>query len=201
MKNKNTTAKHRISNNFILTALVSLSVAACVTVNVHFPESAVQKETDSYVRDLYQIKPKTQPSPAEKTTSYLDFLGISSALAADPIFHIDSPQAMAIKESMRSRVTEVLEQKRSGQLMEGTDGLLKLSPKASEKPLLRKKLESLVANENRDRESLYREVIGSNGLSEAQLPAVRRSFVRSFQSESPSGTYIQNESGSVSQKP
>ena len=36
-------------------ALASLT-AACVTVNVNFPESTVQKATDDYVKELYKAK-------------------------------------------------------------------------------------------------------------------------------------------------
>ena len=96
---------------------------------------------------------------------------------------------------------EVLAAKRSGVLGESQDGMLVIKDSASLKPIQRKKMESLVNSENADRNLLYSEVVQSNSLATTRTMDVQKSFSRSFQSESPSGTWVESESGTWSKKP
>ena len=183
---------------------------ACVTVNVNFPESAVQKATDDYVRDLYRTKEQAKPpgskpssSPAAQATHFRfpKFEFVSQASAAEPSFNLSSPKLDSIKQSMKANVGEVLEQKKAGVLAESKDGKMSIHDAAKLKPLLKKHVEELVQAENKARDSLYAEVVSSNHLPSDTLPAVKKSFARSFQAESPSGTWVESENGAWAQKP
>lgn len=177
---------------------------ACVTVNVNFPESAVQKATDDYVRELYRTKekgkaPTAEPSKAPSTKSALDFL-IPQAYAAEFAFKVDSPKALKIRDRLAKRVDEVIQHKRAGVLGESTDGLLVLKSPDKLKALFLKKVQKLVEDENADRTELYQEVLSSNSLAKNRLKDIERSFARSFQAESPAGTWVQDADGSWTQK-
>ena len=49
--------------------LLASGFAACVTVNVNFPESTVQKATDDYVKELYKAKEKGRSGGAGSDTT------------------------------------------------------------------------------------------------------------------------------------
>jgi uncharacterized protein YdbL (DUF1318 family) len=179
----------------------------CVTVNVNFPESAVQKATDDYVRDLYRAKEKgkvTTPgqeqgtTSASKVSSSFTFALVSEAYADD--FKVQSAKADAIKARLRSRLDDLIAQKRSGAIGETNDGKLVLKD-TKLPPLLQKKVKQLIDSDNADRMDLYKEVAHLNGLGSDGLATVEKSFARSFQSLSPSGTWIQSSDGSWTQKP
>lgn len=186
-----------------LTFLAVLS--ACVTVNVHFPESAVQKATDDYVQELYRAKekgktPTTSPSPKTSLLRMIPNLGISSAWAIDLTFKVDSSKALKIRERLSKRLEEVIDAKKSGYLGESKDGLLVVYSKESIKKLLLKKIETLASDENEDREELYKEILTTNSMAKNRLIDVQKSFARSFQNASPSGTWIQADDSQWSQK-
>jgi uncharacterized protein YdbL (DUF1318 family) len=84
---------------------------------------------------------------------------------------------------------------------ETNDGKIVIHDASKLKPLLKTKVEGLVQGENRARDALYSEVMQSNHLPGDTLSSVKKSFARSFQAESPSGTWVQGEDGSWSQKP
>ncbi|MGE4108743.1 MAG: DUF1318 domain-containing protein [Bacteriovoracia bacterium] len=183
--------------------IAALAVAAgCVTVNVNFPESAVQKATDDYVRELYRSKKKDKEgeTPAVKPTGTSYFSLIPQAVAEDFSFNLDSPKAAQIKDKLAAQAEDVLKYKRAGILGESQAGLLVVrgDKKADGKalsPIEKKAVEKIVSNENELRRELYAEVLKSNNLPDTRKVNIEKSFSRSFQSMSPSNTWLQNESG------
>jgi uncharacterized protein len=206
-----------VSRMSFVSAIAMLAAAACVTVNVNFPESTVQKATDDYVKELYQAKEKGREKkppapvpgagpgaggdPAKPQTSPTSWMPelIPSAMAAeaDLNFKTDTPKATEIKKRLAANVDTVLAQKKAGNLGESNDGLLVLK---TDKPLLVKKLEPMVKAENADREDLYQEILTANQMAKGRLVDIRKSFARSFQGQSPTGTWIQDADGAWTKK-
>jgi uncharacterized protein YdbL (DUF1318 family) len=184
---------------------VSAIIVGCVTVNVNFPESAVQKASDDYVRDIYRTKeqgkaPKASPAPGTSMIHFDSF--ISTAYAeAEVALKMDSSKIETIKGKLKARVPEILAQKKEGIVGEGNDGMLVIKDASKVKPLMKKKVEDMVKDENSDRSSLYSEIVSTNHLSSSNVSQMKKSFSRSFQSESPSGTWVQSPEGTWSQKP
>lgn len=189
-----------------LAAGTMITQTACVTVNVNFPESAVQKATDDYVRDLYKAKEKGKPAPsseqsstpASKLTTFFSKVLIQDAYADD--FKVQSAKADTIKARLKSRLDDLISQKRSGNVGESNDGKLVVKA-AGLPPLLMKKVKTLVDEDNSDRMDLYKEVANLNGLGGSGISTVQKSFARSFQSISPSGTWVQDSDGNWTRKP
>lgn len=206
-----------LNNPTGITLLLMLGQLGCLSgcmtlnVNVHFPESAVQKATDDYVRELYRAKEKGRgPTPASSSApiaeptkqSRFSFPFIASAMAEDLSFKVETPKALKIRDRLSGRVAEILAQKRAGVLGESSVGTLVLKSPEKLKPILQKKIEKLVADENADRDELYTEVMQANALPKNRQKDIQKSFARSFQAESPSGTWLQDpENGSWTQKP
>jgi uncharacterized protein YdbL (DUF1318 family) len=211
-----------IASLIFFASVLPVLTSSCVTVTVNFPESTVQKATDDYVKELYKAKEKgratqkTPPAPQpgagpgagtgdpgkpDAPTSWLEQMNpIASAEAAEANlqFRTDTAKAVAIREKLAAHVSDVIAQKKAGNLGETSDGKLALK---TDKPLLVKKLDSLVKQENDDREALYEEIQTANQMPKSRLADIRRSFARSFQSESPSGTWVQDQTGAWAQKP
>jgi uncharacterized protein YdbL (DUF1318 family) len=211
--------------NLLSFSLLVGSLSACLTlnVNVHFPESAVQQATDNYVHDLYLQKGKGKPAKKEtdsptdlegtpkspttlnhpvKKQALLEYFFMSQSWAAEGTlqFRIDSPKSAKIKERLAANLTEVLTQKKAGTLGETSDGKLIIKNSQALKALFLKKVEKIVADENTARDELYEEVLISNRLPKNNLLDVKKSFAKSFQMESPAGTWIQDQNGSWRQK-
>jgi uncharacterized protein YdbL (DUF1318 family) len=197
--------------------VLALANVSCVTVNVNFPESAVQQATDEYVRDIYRTRggkngknqPGSEVTPAP-TKSEIEFrplyqlaqsILISEAHAAEGVFKADTDKALEIKTRLSSRVSEVIAQKKAGVLGETNDGLLQLKGADKLKKLQTMKVEQVVSDENADRAALYEEIRKANGVAEGRLKDIQKSFARSFQAESPSGTWLQDADGKWAQKP
>lgn len=209
-----------------------VSLAACVTVNVNFPESAVQKATDDYVRELYRAKekgktptgdPSAKPTPAPtssavetpKPVSFLTLIPSAHAQeGANLNFRVDTDKALKIRDRLSARLDEVVKLKRDGVLGETNDGNVELhndaplkkaklmaktgAKAAAEDPI--KKAQKLVESENKDRSDLYEEVLSANNIGKGRMKDIRKSFARSFQAESPSGTWVQDPEGVWTQK-
>lgn len=182
------------------------ALGGCVTVNVQFPESAVQKASDDYVRDIYRAKersksPNGEPSPTASPATGAAWSFFTEARADDDIFKMDSDKALAIKDRLKARVEEVINLKRSGAIGETNDGRLVIKEAGKLKKLQAKKAEKVVADENKDRDELYDEILRINGLQAARLKSVQKNFSRSFQAESPSSTWVESTDGKWAQKP
>lgn len=189
----------------LLFSSLILMNSACMTlnVNVNFPESAVQQATDDYVRDLYRAKEKGKTPaaiPTSKPAPKKVSLSLVSVAWAEPVFRVKSAKALDIRDKLAANLNEVLAQKRTGVLGETNDGKLEIRDPQNQKKLFLKKLQRLVDEENSARDELYEEVVHSNGLPAERLKNVRESFARSFQSESPAGTWIQDAEGNWTQK-
>jgi len=193
---------NRISLAFLLSFSLLAAFAACVTVHVNFPESAVQKATDEYVRELYKARdrkgqPAAEPSAAPAPTSeYKLPLLIAEAYADETMIQTTSPTIVAIRGRQAGRLDKINGEKRMGNLGETNQGLIVIK---TDKKILQMKLEKLVNEENKDREELFAEMMKLNPIPEAQI---RKNFSRSFQDKmSPSGTWVQSADGEWSKKP
>jgi uncharacterized protein YdbL (DUF1318 family) len=188
----------RIALASLLCFSLLAAIGACVTVNVNFPESAVQKATDEYVRELYKARDRKTPAgqPSGSPTSEFHLPVLLAVAYAEEAINMSSPEIKAIQKNQISRLDRISTEKKSGNLGENSEGLLVVK---TEKKILQMKLEKLVTEENKDREKLFAEVMKLNPIPESQL---RKNFSRSFQDKmSPSGTWVQSADGEWSQKP
>ncbi|MBY0471691.1 YdbL family protein [bacterium] len=202
---------------FLKILAASFFLGACVTVNVNFPESAAQKATDDYVRDLYKARErgKSTPTPpaAGKQSSQNEFIFLdwsigktawaaeSAAPTEAALFSLNSDKARTIKSNQAGRIDKLVKYKAKGLIGETNAGKVKLMDTGKVAELERNLVNALVQAENKDRDALYEEAVRLNGLSSEGLRNVEKTFARSFQGMSPTGTPIQAPDGSWSHKP
>ncbi|SRR6056297_190676 len=189
-------------------ALVCSVAAACVTINVYFPEAAAEQAADRFIRDV--IGPESEPqagvlppsaveqrgrSPvAALVEASLDFF-IPSAQAQSADIDIESPQINAIKARMAERHREHL----AGWFDAGAigftnDGLVEIRDRSAVGLSERRTLEQVVAAENADRNAVYREIAVANGQPDWE-DRIRETFARRWIANAKPGWYYQDASG------
>lgn len=164
-----------------------LVLAACVTINVYFPAAAAEKAADKFINGVIG------ESAAETTTGgwVLNLSPIASAHAQANL-DIDAPAVRAVQQRMSERFSSTLEAHfNSGAIGLTNDGLVALRD-ASAVPLpARAKLNAAIAEENKDRNAVYREIAVANGHPEWEAE-IRQTFARRWVDRAREGWYYQD---------
>ncbi|MGO4503064.1 MULTISPECIES: YdbL family protein [unclassified Dyella] len=193
----------------LLTTLL-VALVGCVTINVYFPEAAAQKAADQFIGTVLdssapaQPAKDDQPAPPKKNNQpsamLLDLL-IPAAYAADaPNLRVQTATTEAIHGRMQARFRDTLTPLfNSGAVGFTQDGLVAVRD-AGKVPLdQRAGLSAAVADENRDRNALYREVANANNHPEWEAQ-IRATFAKGWIERARPGWYYQDPSGAWKQK-
>ena len=186
-----------------------LAAASCVTINVYFPAAAAEQAAEKFVDDvLGETRDETRlfdpaaPSPNAMLAivgGVLDVL-VPSAHAQQPDFKINTPQINAIKSRMAQRQRQYLNNWfDAGAIGFTNDGLVSIRDRAAVSLDQRRNLESVVADENRDRAAVYREIAVANGRPEWQKE-IQQTWAREWQRNARPGWYYQAPDGSWKRK-
>jgi uncharacterized protein YdbL (DUF1318 family) len=197
---------------FVVGILATLAIAlvGCVTINVYFPEAAAQKAADQFIGNVIDgagpTKPAAKPQSAvpqsgqQPSAMLLDLL-IPAASAADaPNIRVQTTASEAISGRMRDRFQGPL-----GALLDSgavgftRDGMVAMRDAAKVPLSQRAQANATVADENRDRAALYREVANANGHPEWQAQ-IQATFAKGWIDRAKSGWYIQDASGAWQRK-
>jgi uncharacterized protein len=189
-------------------AAASLTLAACVTINVYFPAAAAEKAADRIIEDVWGREgkgseqsavrePAAGPLLAAALRGTLDLLVPAAQAQAD--LDISSPAIRKLVASMESRHGQLEPYYGSGAIGLTADGLIEArDPNAvplAERNLLRK----LVADDNADRNALYREIASANGHPEWE-PDIRATFAQRWVARARAGWWYRNAAGQWTQK-
>jgi uncharacterized protein YdbL (DUF1318 family) len=195
----------------ILTAL-AVALVGCVTINVYFPEAAAQKAADQFIGNVLDqatpaAKPAKKPAPstpkdggAQPSAMLLDLL-IPSARAGDvPNIRIQTSASEAIRGRMQVRFQGTLgDLLDSGAVGFTHDGMVAMRDAAKVPLSQRAQANAVVADENRDRNALYREIAIANNHPEWEAQ-IRATFARSWIEKAHAGWYYQNAAGAWQNK-
>ncbi|OOG56282.1 YdbL family protein [Rhodanobacter sp. C03] len=195
----------------ILTSL-AVALVGCVTINVYFPEAAAQKAADQFIGNVLDDAgqtPAPKPQPQKPATDghgqppaamLLDLL-IPSAYAADtPNLRIQTSTTEAISERTRERFQGAL-----GALLDSgavgftNDGMVAMRDAAKVPLSQRAQANATVADENRDRTALYREIANANSHPEWE-PQIRATFAKGWIEKAHAGWYYQDAAGTWQKK-
>lgn len=202
-----------------LTALpffAALALTACVTINVYFPAAEAREAAREFVEKV--IGEEGEPasdapgaegpggmalraSPRAGQEPRFDpwmLLGIGTAQAQTPDITIRTPAIQAIQQRMESRFAALRPHFDSGALGFGDDGLLVVRD-AAKLPLKdRVAVNAAVADDNRDRNAVYREIAVANGHPEWEAQ-IREVFARQWIASARPGWWYR-QGGSWKQK-
>jgi len=197
----------------------ALVLTACVTINVYFPAAEAKEAAKQFVEkvigDQAQPQPQAQPEPQKEGNDGggmavrqlrlrfdpLMLLGISPAYAQDaPDITIKTPAIQAIQARMESRFDASLRAGfDSGALGFTSDGLVVVRDAGKLQLKDRVAINQAVADDNRDRKAVYREVAVANGHPEWEAQ-IRGVFARQWIDSARSGWWYQNAGGGWKQK-
>lgn len=190
--------------------LLAWVLASCVTINIYFPAAAAEEAARTIVRDVLGKKAdgETQqpagqpqslwlaPDDARQVAQRLLQGLISSAEAAGQAnIDISSPAINRLRASMAARQPRLAPYYRSGVIGFDRRGLVAVRDLAGASLRDRGQVKQLVADENRDRNALYREIARANGHPEWEQD-IRATFARVWVEEAPSGYWYQAPDGS-----
>jgi len=191
-----------------------LLLTACVTVNVYFPAAAAESAADRFIRDVYGEdtgKPSdSEQKPAEEQSSLqgeqpggvlvavMNYL-IAPANAQQPDINISTPGINKLKSAMSARHEQLKSFYDSGAVGMDNNGFITIRDESAIPLKDRNTVKRLVNDENKDRESLYREIAKANGHPEWEKD-IQAIFASRWVANAPSGWWYKNESGQWTQK-
>ena len=202
----------------VSTLVFTLFLTACVTINIYFPAAEAKEAAEKIVEDILQtapaqrnIKKEEVKPPADDKSSVLqrdtpiawgkavlDFL-VPSAHAAQPNFSVDSPEIRRLQSSLKKRHGTLAPFFRSGAIGFTQDGRVAVRDAKAVSLRDRKRLEQLVAQENNDRNALYRAIAKANGHPEWEKD-VRAVFAKTWIDKAERGWWYRKSNGQWARK-
>lgn len=172
--------------------LATALLSACVTINVYFPAAEAQEAAREFVNDVIgSDAPAAKPiEGGSGGMALIDFL-IPSAQAQNVDIDISTPEIKAIQARMAQRYQSRLAPLvAAGAIGFAADGSVQVRDLAAVALRDRAGLPALVAEENRDRNAVYREIAVANGHPEWESQ-IRETFARQWQQSAPAGAWIE----------
>ena len=173
---------------------------ACVTVNIYFPATKVEKAAEEIVKEVRQQSPKKEQnlkkeekSPPGSELHKWQF--VNCAYAQEGVLQVSTASIRALKTSIKKRFPNLVSYFQRGIIGENNGGLLEIRTWEGVSLPERAKVKQLVEAENKDRISLYQEIAKTMGIDPSQLERVQKIFAKQWQKTTPSGTWIQTEDG------
>jgi uncharacterized protein YdbL (DUF1318 family) len=189
--------------------LSAMALAACVTINVYFPAAEAQEAAEEFVDKVIgdpqpverQPEPQSPPQSSRTPGFNLMSLIISDAYASDAVdITIRTPAIQAIQDRMAERFQNSLQAHfDSGALGFGNDGLVVVRDATRIGLKDRVNVNQWVADDNRDRKAVYREIAVANGHPEWE-GQIRETFARQWVASAHKGWWYQAGDGSWKQR-
>jgi len=182
-----------------------LMLSACVTINVYFPAAAAEKAADKIIENVWgptnspASKPSAEPGTAPPPQSSLeptrgfpfrlaaagDVLNfLSPAAQAQADLNISSPAIRQLTSAMEGRHAQLKKFYDSGAIGLTQQGLVEVRDQNAIPLPERNTVRQLVAEENSNRNALYKEIAQANGHAEWEAD-IRKTFAQSFDAEPP----------------
>ena len=208
----------------LLAAVAVMAVgAACITINVYFPEAAVkdlsQKIEEAVVQEAERASDEapedasssgTHAASSEPTLAARWRAAVLPTLAAwtaSPLQAaevagpaVTNPAIRKIVESRGRRLPEILPFKTSGVLGENKDALLEIRDLASLALKDRAVVQRLVKDENADRERMFKEIAAATGADLSSLSQIQATYAETLRENASPGDWIQMPDGGWKQK-
>jgi uncharacterized protein len=194
--------------------MLAVLLAACVTVNVYFPAAAAQQAADQIIDTVTQggskpqsttppqgFNPREQPGILLVAVGrVLEMLVPAAHAQANANLDISTPEIRAVTQSMQGRFGQLEKYFAAGALGLTADGLIAERDTSSVALAERAVVKRLVAEDNRDRATLYAEIAKANGHPEWESD-IRQTFARRWvERGAQPGWYYQDSGGAWKQK-
>jgi uncharacterized protein YdbL (DUF1318 family) len=185
-----------------VSTVAALALTACVTINVYFPAAEAKEAAKVFVEKVINdAVPAPKPEGGSGGMAFeaprrgfdpLMLIGIAPAYAqSQPDFNIQTPAITAIQSRMEQRFDNALRPHfDSGALGFTEDGLVVVRDAAALPLKDRVPVNTAVADENRDRKAVYREIAVANNHPEWE-GQIRSVFAKQWVDSARSGWWYQ----------
>ncbi len=205
-------------------ATLAAVLSACVTINVYFPAAAAEKAADKIINDVWGGSGSSEAAPSDKSGTpgsssspqtsnelplsermllaaagnILDFL-IVPANAQQPDLNVSTPAIRQLTASMEARHATLKKYYDSGAIGLTQTGTIDIHDLNAVPLPERGAVRQLVAEENSDRNNLYREIATANKHPEWEAD-IRKTFAQRWIDRAAPGWYFQDASGGWKKK-
>ena len=187
----------------------ALLLTACVTINVYFPAAEAKEAAREFVEKVIDENPPADTGndggmAVSEPRAHFDLLmlvGISPAYAqSQPDINIRTPAIQAIQARMEARFNSILRDAfNAGALGFTNDGMIVVRDAGKLALKDRVVVNNAVADDNRDRNAVYREIAVANGHPEWESQ-IRRVFAAQWIESARAGWAYQDSSGNWKKK-
>jgi len=192
----------------MLSATLAAFVAACVTINVYFPEAAASEAADRIIDKVRGENPDgasaAPPSPDGATLLLSIGRGMAGFLVSDASaqgqvnFDKPSPEKRALEDALAERFQKLKPYYDTGAVGLTDAGLIEIRDRSLIPLRDRNTVVQLVAAQNNDWNALYKEIAELNGHPE-WLDDIRQTFAKRWIAKADTGWYYR-EGGQWKQK-
>jgi uncharacterized protein YdbL (DUF1318 family) len=177
---------------------LSIVAIACVTINIYFPEAAVQKTAEEIVDEVRKADEEEKEKQVKEIT-HSSFSLVPTAYAQEEE-RVSSPKIRALKKSLKDKEPLLLPFFEKGNIGEGNDGFIHVRNEGNLSLKQKADLRRLAKNVNNDRENLYSEVAKALEIDLGQIPRIQKIFAKRWIQNSRAGWWIQKEDGQWERK-
>ena len=194
--------------------LPALLLPACVTVNIYFPAAAAEKAADRIIDEVWKENRQREAVPEESSQSsftqpwrqrltatahrWLDRI-VPAAQAQQVNLQVSDPAIDAIKARMAGRHAALKPYFDRGAVGLTRDALIAVRDLGATPLRSRIVMKKLVADENADRDALYREIANVNGQPDWEQQ-IRATFAERWVAKAAKGWWYQDEAGQWKQR-
>jgi uncharacterized protein YdbL (DUF1318 family) len=173
--------------------ILFLFVISCLTINIYFPEAAVQKTADEIVDDVRGSEEESKKK-LEKDVSQASFSLIPVAYAQQEAT-VSTPRIRALKQSLKEKEPLLLPFFENENIGEGNDGFVQIRNENGLSLKEKADLRRVTKDVNSEREDLYGEVAKALDIDQSQIPRIQKIFAKKWIENSRPGWWIQKEDG------
>ncbi len=184
--------------HFMMFFYFFLFFTSCLTINIYFPEAAVQKTAEEIVDDVR--KSKEEGEKEQKKDVSQSVFSLVPAAYAQQEETVSTPRIRALKQSLRDKESLLLPFFQKGNIGEANDGFIQIRNENSLSLKEKAELRRVVKDVNGDREDLYREVAKALNIDQNQIPRIQKIFAKRWIENSRTGWWIQKEDGQWERK-
>lgn len=176
-------------------------LSSCVTVNIYFPASAIQKAADVIVEEIRgkDKKPEKKEDYKKDKESRIikdrKFSLLPSEAFAQLDLEVSTPAIRALRESLKARFSLLKPYYEMGVIGENNKALVEIRDISALTLKQKAEVNRLVEQENKDRMALYEEIMKANKIGKEMLPEIQRIFANSWREKSFSNWWIQTDTG------
>ena len=183
----------KISPGFTIFITLFVLAVACVTINIYFPEAAVQKTAEEIVDEVRKSGEEGEKKQ-EKDIVLSSFSFIPAAYAQEEE-RISTPKIRALKQALKDKEPLLQPFFEKGNIGEANDGFVQIRSEDDLSLKEKANVRRLTKDVNNDRENLYAEVARALNIEKSQILRIQKIFAKRWIENSRPGWWIQKDDG------